>query len=388
MDPFKRTKSKALNAFEYLANLSSDKPIPPEVLAEVGAIFQPERDDVLPASEELLKDEKYKYSALVEHTIKPVFGRYVTRNRSFADELITLRSLILHYAERTVVKRPLNLLIAAEPGVGKSFLIKELASTIPDKNNIKFDEYYTVALRSVSELTAIFHRIQSANLKNELPIILFDEVDGKIENDHVFAKFLAPMWDGVFHEGTETYPLGKAVLVFVASKLVPPPVINFVLTKRQSEQASIGYHTFATAWRKKAIMAVRKKKDHIQKCHDFIDRIDYMVCIPPSHKKLIGKEQSAQEDIDIICMMIKKYYNDVSLMEKSVLNVLLKEMENSGSRRSAEKMIFCSTVKDSHIFCFNNLPVHIQRIYRNKPYVKDYKHVLFEFKVNGLVVEE
>lgn len=402
----KRTKLKARNALKYLSTLefndieslgSSLIHSPPpsytgvektqlSTVSKAKSTIKSEKTKplkkvVLKSVPKVKKSKSKKRSKLDEHIIKPVFGRFVTRNPDFAKELITLRALLLNYAERPANKRPMNLLLAAEPGAGKSFVVKELARSLPKNSEIQFDEYYIGALRSASELTAIFHRIQSANLKNKLPVVLFDEVDGKVGNDYLFAKFLAPMWDGFFHEGTESYPVGKAVLVFAASKLVPPPILEVVLTARQMNQASIGYHTFLKAWHKKVRSAVKRNADNMPKSLDFIDRIDYMLCIPPTNEKLIGKKESAQELTEIICLMVQKYFENVDKIQKSVIEALLNEMAESGSRRSVEKTIFCSTVDSSDFFSFENLPEHIQRIHHKKANVKNSMNKVLKFKV-------
>src|SRR5687768_4002955 len=84
--------------------------------------------------------------------ISPVFGSFVTRNGGFASELIDLRDLVQAYANRQSVKRPLNILLAAEPGSGKSFLIKQLARSIDGGAEIEFDEFHVAAFRSIDDL--------------------------------------------------------------------------------------------------------------------------------------------------------------------------------------------------------------------------------------------
>jgi hypothetical protein len=91
------------------------------------------------------------------------------------------------------------LLLAANPGSGKSFLVKELSKQTT--NETEFLEYHIASLRKVDDLFSIFQRVQSLNLEDNLPFVLLDEVDGRVAGDYIFPKLLALLWDGVFHIG-------------------------------------------------------------------------------------------------------------------------------------------------------------------------------------------
>lgn len=51
-------------------------------------------------------------------------GAFSTRHQAFFDHLVNVQSLIRHYAARRAPSKPLNILISAPPGSGKSFLVK------------------------------------------------------------------------------------------------------------------------------------------------------------------------------------------------------------------------------------------------------------------------
>src|SRR5690348_8383932 len=86
---------------------------------------------------------------VTDKIIKPVFGKYVTRNSGFVDYLDSVRTQIDTYISKDSVKRPLNILLAAPPGSGKRFLIKQLIESIDFKSRnleVSFEESYAASL--------------------------------------------------------------------------------------------------------------------------------------------------------------------------------------------------------------------------------------------------
>jgi len=313
-----------------------------------------------------------------EHIVTPVFGSYVTRNAGFAKELQSLNAIVKAYVDRPDVGRPLNILLAAEPGSGKSFLIKQLAESIAPKeerDKFPFLEFHVAAFSSSDDLYGILHRVQSLNLQGKLPFILFDEVDGKVAGQHILAKFLAPMWDGKFHLARETFTLGKAVFAFAASAMVPAPSLHTVLGEDiEKLQVSITYEDFKMQWENLVAKSIRSGNDNspdrIEKKKDFLDRIDRIVCIPPVHKILSG-EAAAKEQVDIAFLLTTKHFKKVRRIEKAVLHVLISEkLVKNTSRRVAEKCIFCSQLKDPIIFRYQDLPGDDQSRYSESADVK------------------
>ncbi len=188
--------------------------------------------------------KKSKTHAPATETIRisPVFGEYVTHNSGFHDELRDLEALIVDYSSRTKVKRPLNILLASEPGSGKSFLLKQLANSVKQRDtDVKFEEFHVAAFRSIEDLYKAFQGVQSANLSSSLPFVLFDEVDGTIQGSHVLANFLAPMWDGMYYAGKDSFAIGKAIFAFAASKMITSPSVNEVM-KNSPRKSYMSYH--------------------------------------------------------------------------------------------------------------------------------------------------
>lgn len=193
------------------------------------------------------------------------------------------------------------------------------------------------------------------------------------------------MWDGIFHSGKDSFALGRAVFCFAASKMVPSPAVETVLGEGNG---SVEYSKYSERWRDLAVKAVKEAskedttKEVIEKCSDFIDRIDIMLCIPPIHPRLqLEREEVDKEYIDIACLLIKKHFPSVKRIEVAVIVVLMRKLIPTSSRRSAERSVFCSTTPKDDIFEFKNLPGSDQERYGEDNKVSVSRNIFLEFKV-------
>jgi hypothetical protein len=287
-----------------------------------------------------------------KRTIKPAFANYVSRNTGFLAHVGDVRDQIVTYLNKGKVKRPLNILLAAPPGSGKSFLIKELVSSTLIKTPAKaepssltelsiFEEVYIASLENVDELFKIFQRIQSINLEGKIPVIFFDEIDTPIAGVHVYAKFLAPMWDGTFFLGKEKFFLGKCILFFAGSTLSLEKRSTEVIELLGAKSKPIAYDDYYEAWKKQFDEDFRAF-DH--KLPDFLDRIDSILRIPPVCEELLGNETDDEYD-DLACMLIRKHFRSVRLIEKEALSIISRSLRTANSVRTAEKIVFSSMPK-------------------------------------------
>jgi len=296
-----------------------------------------------------------------DRNISPRFGDFVTRNDQYYKHVARIRQNIKTYIRKHRPKRPLNILLAAPPGAGKSFLIKQIIKAL-QKEQIKtitggsftdasFEEIYISALDSSDELFAMFRRIQSLNLEYKIPVVFFDEIDSPINGRTVYSKLLAPMWDGQFYIGKEKFLLGPAVFFFAGSGLSCEAESERILS---GVSDTIRYDDYCQKWKedfKNYVAAARPD----EKLPDFVDRLDSILRIPPISKKFLGDETQAELE-DVVCMLIRKHFEDANYIGKTVLDQLSKQLTEPNSIREVEKLIFSSAPPSDNHFDIYRLP--------------------------------
>lgn len=128
-------------------------------------------------------------------------------------QLRHFKEAIERYFKDTGETRPLNCLLTASPGTGKSFLINEIARSV----QARFYEINISQCGSVDQVLAQLAGIagQSAGAK----ILMLDEVDTLVGGNHIYPLLLAPLWDGKVFFGQQEWNLGKRfVSVLIASQ--------------------------------------------------------------------------------------------------------------------------------------------------------------------------
>jgi hypothetical protein len=280
--------------------------------------------------------------------ITPAFANYVTRNEEFLVHVRDMRDQIENYITKGTSKRPLNILLAAPPGSGKSFLIKQMMSSITAKNSavqISFEEIYVAALENVDELFKTFQRVQSINLEGKIPIVFYDEIDALIAHSSpLYPKFLAPMWDGTFYLGKDKFYLGQCIFFFAGSGLSLEDASRKIL-KFSKKGRPLSYDDYYTAWKKKFDNHHAGKQFVEQKLPDFLDRIDSVLRIPPVCEELLGRKRASEEYDDLACMLIRKHFPNVRFVEKEALKIIRDALKDQSSMRMAEKIVFNSKSK-------------------------------------------
>lgn len=288
--------------------------------------------------------------------ISPSIGDYSTRNQGFLTHIDDVKQKISNYLERPRTKRPLNFLISAPPGNGKSFLIKQIARSIPqDIYQTIFEEVYVGSFDRIDELYAIFLRIQSFNLQGKVPFVFFDEVDSKIGDTYIYQKLLAPMWDGDYFVGKERYTLGKCIFFFAGSTLGADEKSTEIIDSAKKKGAIIDYEDYYNDWLS-GFMDVIAKKNSAEgsKILDFVDRIDRVIRIPPIDSVFLGDELKV-EYYDMIFTIIRKHFPGVTLVGKKVVERIFLSLSTGKSIRDIEKIVFNSRLSGTDTFDASSL---------------------------------
>lgn len=286
--------------------------------------------------------------------ITPVVGSYSTENTEFGNQIKIIRDKITTYIQRhqsSTAKRPYNILLSAPPGMGKSFLAKELAkdASIKAGANFEFDEVFIASMDSVNEIDDVFRRIQSVFLDNSMPVILFDEIDSRIGNVNVYNRFLSPMWDGNFFIGSHKYALPPCIFFFAGSTISSEKISKEAISSLNREHS---YDRYRKEWEKLFFNEIKSAKS--EKITDFIDRIDDIIRIPPIDG-LMPEPSIVKEYEKMACVLIQEHHTkEMKNIHRLVIQALAKTIR-SGSIRKAEKIIFSSTPTPPE-FPFHALP--------------------------------
>ena len=108
-------------------------------------------------------------------------------------------------------------MLVADPGSGKTYLIQRIADVL----GYRFIQFNISQMLSKTDILDCFDTIITTQFKQDknVPIIVFfDEINAKIQNEHVFDMFLSPLEEGTFMRGGKIYPIKPFVWVFVGTE--------------------------------------------------------------------------------------------------------------------------------------------------------------------------
>jgi hypothetical protein len=119
-------------------------------------------------------------------------------------------------------QRSLGIFIQADPGAGKSHLVKCLTTAF-DFELLECDVSQMVHRE---ELFDFFDKVATRQVSGDKPVLVFvDEVNTTLENSPVYGAFLAPLESNHYARGGQLHPI-KPCVWFFAGTYVPPDDTN------------------------------------------------------------------------------------------------------------------------------------------------------------------
>ena len=228
-------------------------------------------------------------------------GDFICLDHVQRENLLSIVDAVKGYIKREKRERPLNIYIEALPGTGKSFLVKQVCKSVKEimpKAKLKYLSYNMTYVDSPEQLMGSFRRVQDSNLKGEIPVVFFDEVDSKIGGiKDSYPYFLTAMYDGTIFESGEEWKLGDAIFFFAASKRLrnlvefdkntdvksdnneEPPQEKVTAPKKTIDYKDWIYNE-ETDYFNIIYPAIGKSPKGPKKLKDFLDRIDHIVRLP------------------------------------------------------------------------------------------------------------
>lgn len=167
------------------------------------------RDQIVigtPTTEELNITTHFKMSQVA-------LTNYVTLDWQHYQEIDSLMQVIRDYSQDRSRRRPLNIIMQAEPGSGKSHFIKCLAQRMAS-DGIDRVTFNMASMQGVADLIQPLEAVRNLKVVDKLPILFFDEFDTNKEN---YALLLPLLWDGELGIGHRELRLGKVVIILAGS---------------------------------------------------------------------------------------------------------------------------------------------------------------------------
>lgn|GEM_PF-3344916 len=166
----------------------------------------------------------------LEHSIRHATEINVENHRLFGDFLVwngehaalttikeEMTAAVDHYFEGPS-PRPLNILITAPPGTGKSFFVKNALRDTRSAGKLQLIEINATQLQKPSDLFVQLRRVTSQIAEHGKGLLFLDEADTELPSgDYLFSHLLGPMWDGEYHTDGITLTMKRVVWFFAAS---------------------------------------------------------------------------------------------------------------------------------------------------------------------------
>lgn len=111
------------------------------------------------------------------------------------------------------MERQVSCLIFARPGSGKTHLVECLGNSL-DLTVLPFN---ITQMTSRKDILDCFDRIVTNQVRREPLLVFVDEINALLENQHVYGSFLAPLEEGNYTRGGNTFHVAPAVWIFAST---------------------------------------------------------------------------------------------------------------------------------------------------------------------------
>lgn len=178
--------------------------------------------------------------------------KYATLDWPHCIDILRVEDTIRAYSIDTKRKKPLNIVMHASPGTGKSHFVECLADAMKEDGVGQVTVNMT-STGGLDDLASPLDEVRNLMVKGKLPILFLDEFDSNPQN---YALLLPLLWDGKVVIGGRTIELGKFVAILAGS------------------MRDIGDALFNARNVKSIADGNGPKKDHPTKLRDLVSRIN------------------------------------------------------------------------------------------------------------------
>ncbi|MBU2651742.1 MAG: AAA family ATPase [Bacteroidetes bacterium] len=292
------------------------------------------------------------------------FKDLLTYDRREIESLRNIRNLIDDYNENDKGEKPLSLAVFGMPGSGKSFAVKQLSKYL----KLPFKEFNLSQFVDVRELEGAFHQVRDLVLgEKDVPIIFWDEFDSQAYR--WLQYLLAPMQDGKFQEGQITHPIGKCIFIFAGATSYTFETFGV------NHYDEPGNKTSPVELKKYEANLAKDRDLILKKVPDFKSRLSgYLNIQGPNQLECLDKNGEIEKHKDgtvklnledifypirralFIRGLAGKKGNEELIIDKGLLNALIKTTKFTHGSRSLEKIILHLKSKNDKQLQRSNLP--------------------------------
>jgi hypothetical protein len=190
------------------------------------------QQSVIDAASSTLPDVRL---ALAIQSSESLLPGYATLDEPHRAEISNLIRDISAYLNDTSRKRPLNCLMLATAGAGKSHFIRQLAGKMRAER-VQAVTFNMATMNAPDDIAQPVDELRNLKVNDRFPLLFLDEFDSDPSR---YASLLPLLWDGELHVGHRNLKLGKAVIILAGSNPSLPKVMD-QSAKMQIENASSG----------------------------------------------------------------------------------------------------------------------------------------------------
>ncbi len=139
-------------------------------------------------------------------------GQYTVLDWDHRTAIRALINTIKEYRNDSTRQRPLNILLHAPPGSGKSHFVKSLAAKMGE--SFAAVTFNMATLDSAEGLVLPLDECRNRKVQDQLPILFLDEFDS---HDANYATLLPLLWDGELRIVHRNLAMGKIVIILAGS---------------------------------------------------------------------------------------------------------------------------------------------------------------------------
>lgn len=154
---------------------------------------------------------------------------YATLDDAHSDDINKMTSLIETYIDDTSRRRPINFLMLASPGAGKSHFIDCVARRM-NRRKVVANTFNMASMTTNEELIRPLDDARNAKVEDNIPLLFLDEFDSSPRN---FALLLPLLWDGSLSLGQRDLKLNKSIIVMAGSSPSLPEALNHARSMRR-----------------------------------------------------------------------------------------------------------------------------------------------------------